>query len=307
MHKQTAEFLEKQQANPASIANHYLLANDQNKALPFLQQAAETAERDFQQIDAAVLAERIADILDTQGKTDEAFEYLKEVRQLLQSSNLYETVKRIIDHLFFLAQTNTQRAESYHALADYLNFQQGDFVAGEEAALKGLQYADVPQLRADLISDLGAALWLQNRLPEAVECWRETVSINRDIKSINLASSLHNLAVPLRQLGQHGEALELMEQSVTLYRQNGLNEYLAVALNNYAIHLCDFGYVKKSLEPLKEALELQHKMQGIDLRVCDTLLTFGNSQFVLCWFRDALNSFQKAPRNSGEGWSPQKG
>jgi tetratricopeptide (TPR) repeat protein len=77
LHRQAAESLEKQQANPARIANHYLSANDQSKALPFLQQAAETAKRDFQFIDATMFYERLADILETQNKPDEAFEHVQ--------------------------------------------------------------------------------------------------------------------------------------------------------------------------------------------------------------------------------------
>jgi DNA-binding SARP family transcriptional activator len=307
LHKQTAEFLEKQQASPANIARHFVAANDQNKALPFLQQAVEIAERDFQMIDAATLSEQIANILAAQGKSDEAFEQLKNIRQLLQNSNLHQQSEHVIDRMLNLARTNVQHAESYHSLSLYLGEQKGDFVAAEKAAREGLIYAEVPQLRASLLGDLGAALLYQDRLVEAVKPLREAANIDRDLNSEDLADSLHNLALVLKHLGQYREALKLHREVNILLHQTALGDRLSIALKNYAIVLCDLGHVRQSLEPLREALKLQRKMQGMEIPISGTLLSLGHSYHLICHFEDALNNLQEAFAVSQRNGDPATG
>jgi DNA-binding SARP family transcriptional activator len=232
LHKQTAEFLEKQSANPARIANHYLGASDQSKALPFLEQAAETAGRDFQLIDAAMFAERIADILEAQNKPDEAFDYLKKARDWLATSSLIEKLENTVDLILKSAHSNNQRAESLHARAEFLIKRKGDFIGGETTAREGLPYADTPLLRSYLFTDIGEALWYQNRLNEALEFFREAVSIDRSANLKTLAASLSNLSLVQQYLGHYQEALKLQEESISLLRQNKKDDDLSVALAN---------------------------------------------------------------------------
>ncbi len=293
LHKQTAEFLEKQSANPARIANHYLLANDQNKALPFLQQATEIAERDFQFIDAALFYERIADILETQNKPDEAFNHLCEARLCLSNTSLYEKIKIIIERMLSLAQSKDQRVESHHAHSEYFNLVQGDFIAAEHAAHEGLKVAETAQHRKLLLEDLGVARWYQNRLTEAVEPLREVVEIDRKLDSRNLGVSLANLSIVLQHLGHYRETLALQEEAIAFLRQRNLQYELTIGLTNYAITLGELGYTSKSLPPLQEALSLQRTMQG-NASVSTTLTTFGTSHLDLCQFKNALISIQEA-------------
>ncbi len=293
LHKQTAEFLEKQQANPASIANHYLAANDQNKALPFLQQAAETAKRDFQFIDAGMFYERLADILETQNKPIEAFYHLAEARLCFSNTSLYEKIEIIIKRMLSLAQSNDQHVESYHANSEYFNLVKGDFIAAEQSAHEGLKVAETAQHRKLLLEDLGVALWYQNRLTEAVEPLREVVKIDRELDSRNLGVSLANLSVILQHLGQYRETLELQDETLALLRQRNLQYELTIGLTNYAITLGELGYTRKSLPPLQEALSLQRNMQGMT-SISTTLSTLSTSHLDLCQFNNALIAIQEA-------------
>jgi tetratricopeptide (TPR) repeat protein len=294
LHKRMAEVLEKQQVNPALIAKHFLDANDYNKALPFLEQAANNAKRDFQLLDAATLGEKIADILEAQGKIDEAFEHLSKARGCLSSSYLNEQIEHLLERMMVLAQSDDQRAESYHALSSHLEHSRGDYPASEIAAHNGLKVVQNPKIRSLLLGNLGVALMRQNRHTESIIPLREAVSLDKDYNSENLALSLGNLSQPLQSLGQYPEAMQLQEQSIALLRQQSLNDDLIVALCNYAITLTERGYIKRAIEPLQEALGLQQKVQGIDIPISRTFISLGSSFRDLCFFKDALECFRKA-------------
>lgn len=307
LHKQTAEFLEKQQANPASIARHLIAANEQSKALPFLEQAAEIAERDFQLIDAATFYEQIANVLEIQNKPDEAFGYFSKASKYLLNSNLYEQSERLIDCLFHLARSDSQKAESYLARSSYFLEQKEDAVAAEGAARQGLVYARELELRSSLLSNLGGSLTLQTRAEEAVTFLRDAVKIHKEINSDSLTSSLVNLAVTLENLGHHREALELHEQAIVLLRQKSNPSHLAINLNNIAITLYLLGYVRQALNPLQETLELQRKMQGIDLGTGRTLLSLGQFCRDLCQFKDSITFLRQALEMLDRNVDPVKG
>jgi DNA-binding SARP family transcriptional activator/predicted ATPase len=294
LHKQSAEVLEKQGASPGRIANHYLAANEHYKALPFLQQAADVAKRDFQLIDAALFAERVADILEAQAKPDEAFDYLKRLREWLVNSHEHEKIEQVAERMLKLAHTNIQQAESYHAQAEYLLYQKGDFIKAEEAAREGLRYATTPKERSLVLSDLGSALFFQDRLSEAVPPLREVVKLDQALQSDNLGPSLTNLSVVLQHLGEYAEVLELQEQAIAFCRHKAMQDQLAISLSNCAITLCELGYLRRSLQPLQEALKLQRTMQGIDHNLATTLLALGQSYRDLCHLKDALEALQEA-------------
>jgi tetratricopeptide (TPR) repeat protein len=294
LHKQTAEFLEKQHAKPANIASHYLAASEQSKAFPFLQQAAEIAKRDFWLVDAAVFVEQMVDILEAQGKPNEAFDYLRKIREWLVNSNQYEKVESILERMLKLAHTETQRGESYFARAEYLTHQKGEFALAEGAAREGLTHTPPFKQRALLLGALGDALFFQDRLQESVTAQREAVKLHRELQSEGLATSLANLALPLQNLGEYREALELQQQAIELLRQTSRYDQLSVNLSNYAITLCELGRLRESLGPLREALELQQNMQGVDLRIGTTFLLIAQSHRDLCQFGDALVAVKKA-------------
>jgi DNA-binding SARP family transcriptional activator len=76
LHKQTAEFLEKQNANPASIANHYLEAGLEARATPFLLEAARQQRANFRYVEAVQLFDSAVHILEKQGDRVAVFETL---------------------------------------------------------------------------------------------------------------------------------------------------------------------------------------------------------------------------------------
>jgi DNA-binding SARP family transcriptional activator len=294
LHRRCAEELEKVQASPATIAEHWLNAGDEEKAVPFLLQAADLARGTFQLLDAANLYEKIASILEANGKLDEAFDTLIRARDVLANTSRFEQYEGVINHMLKLSRTNRQFANTYHAQSEYLAYQKGEYASAEHIAREGLKYADNPKLRGSLLGDLGVALWFQGRSSEAVEPLRETVMIERDLNSDQLGSSLANLSVVLQYLGEFNEVLELQKESIAFSRRQNIRDQLSIALNNYAITLCELGYVRKSLDFTKEALELQRDMQGMELPQSKTLLTLGQSSRDLCQFNEALEACQEA-------------
>ncbi len=294
LHKQIAEYLVSKENSSGGVAKHFLEAGEQARALPFLTQAAEFAKRDFQFIDAANFYEQIASILESQHKPDDAFENLKKASNCLGKSTLYEQSERLHDRMFLLARTNDQRAESYHARANYLIEPKADFTAAERMAREGLTYAETPQQRALLLGDLGTVLCFRDRNTEALEPLQEAVRLNRELNSENLGDSLNDLALVLQYLGRYQEALLLQEEAIAFYQQQRKQVDLATGLSNYANLLVDLGYIRKSLAPLQEALTLQRSMQGITFSISLTLFSLGQSYRNLCQFKTALGFFQEA-------------
>jgi DNA-binding SARP family transcriptional activator len=305
LHRKCAEELEKMQASPATIAEHWLNAGDEEKAVPFLVKAAELASSNFQLLDAAKIYERVANILETKDKPDEAFDYLGSAIQKLSGSNSYEQCERLIQQMFRLAHNNEQLAASFHVRSEYCANNIRDSVAAEADAREGLKYAETPKIKSFLLGDLSVALWQQDRLAEAVEPLREAIHIQEEHQLDHLAESLGNLSVVVQHLGHYHDALDLQKQSIDLLRKRSENEKLAQSLNNYAITLSELGYVKQSLIPLWEALELQRKMQGVELQVSLTLITLGQSQRDLCQFHNALESATEAFSISEQSSDPR--
>jgi DNA-binding SARP family transcriptional activator len=294
LHAQLATWLEARQAPAARVAQHWLAAGEQARALPFLKAAAEAARRDFQLVDAAGFVETMVDILEAQGNTAEAFDYLSRAREWLVNSNQYATVERILARMMALAQSEAQRGESYFARAEYLTHQRGEFARAEAAAREGLAHAPPPPQRALLLGALGDALFFQHRLAESVTVLREAAQLLEELKSDSLATTLANLALPLQYLGEYREALALQQQAIALLRQTSGHDQLSVGLCNYAITLCELGRIQDSLAPLEEALALQHTMQGVDMRMAATRLLLGQSYRDLCRFNEALSAITSA-------------
>lgn len=300
LHAQLAAWLEARQAPPARVAQHWLAAGEPARALPFLQAAAEAARRDFQLVDAAGFVETLVDILERQGNTAEAFDYLSKAREWLVNSNQYDTVERLLARMMALAQTEAQRGESCFARAEYLTHQKGEFALAEQAAREGLALALPPQQRALLLGALGDALFFQHRLTEAVTAQRAAAQLLEELKSDNLATTLANLALPLQYLGEYREALALQQRSIAMLRDALGHDQLSVSLCNYAITLCELGRIQDSLAPLTEALALQQTMQGVDMRMAATLLLLGQSYRDLCRFAEALSAITSAAQLSAQ-------
>jgi tetratricopeptide (TPR) repeat protein len=196
--------------------------------------------------------------------------------------------------MFLLAHSNAKKAESYLVRSSYFLEQREDFNAAEVAAREGLVYAENLELRSNLLSNLGGVLAIRETSEEAVAYLRKAVEIHKKIRSDNLTDSLGNLATALEALGKYHESLMLQEEAISLLRQKGEYSNFASYLRNYSVTLNLLGYIRQGLNTLEEALELQRKMQGVEVGIGRTLLALGQFHRELCQFKDALKCLKEA-------------
>lgn len=293
LHRKCAEEFEKMGVSPGIIAEHWLSAGEEERAVPLLVKAAEIAQDNFRLTDAANICEHVAGILELKNQPDEAFRYLGFAIQKLVGSGSYEQHERIIQTMFRLAHTSEQLAASFHVRSEYFANKKQDALSAEADAREGLKHAETPKIQSFLYGDLGVALWQQDRLAEAVEPMREAVRLQKKHNLEHLATSLANLSIVQQYLGHYRDALEVQQQAIELLRQQK-SDQLTTNLSNYAITLSELGHIRQALEPLLEALELQRKTQGVDLQLALTLITLGQAQRDLCQFTDALASVNEA-------------
>ncbi|WP_203914277.1 tetratricopeptide repeat protein, partial [Rhizocola hellebori] len=80
---------------------------------------------------------------------------------------------------------------------------------------------------------------------EAVDLYRELVTLNRDAHLPDLAMSVNNLAVALGEAGRRAECMAAAEEAVNLYRELAANEP-----SLYAEHLARVQQIKSAVEDL---------------------------------------------------------
>lgn len=84
LNRRSAEVLDKHNANPVRIANHWLAAEDEMAAVPALRRAAERAVNEMRLKDAEQVFGQITEILERHGRTAEAAEAAAERQRVLE-------------------------------------------------------------------------------------------------------------------------------------------------------------------------------------------------------------------------------
>jgi tetratricopeptide (TPR) repeat protein len=124
--------------------------------------------------------------------------------------------------------------------ASALAFPQGDHVRMEALASEGLALAgqsEDPMDRRNLLTIKGMVALLQGRFAEALDPFRESVAICRQLGlSWHLGTSYLNLGTALLHAGAADDALATLQDGLFVYRELG-DEVFAARINNTMAHV----------------------------------------------------------------------
>lgn len=297
LHGRVAGWLEKVNANPASIAKHYLEADEGAKAAPFLFQAAKSARETFLYTDAIQLSEQASTLAKRYDLKDLAFDSLLHFAEVLSLTNQGKQYAQAIQTLLTWTHTSRQKALAYSQYSN-LMATQGKGAESEGAARQGLSYANEiadPTLKANLTNQLGLAFWVQERPAEAIEAYKAVLELQKQRGNVaELAEPFMNIAVALDHLERHREALEYHRQALDVARQHNQLEIVVAVLDNQAVAQAELGMVRSSIVSMLESQEVLHRLQGDEAQQCLNLMHLGLSYNDLCDYGQALECLQKA-------------
>lgn len=297
LHHRCAAYLETRGESPARVAWHYLEAGDEEKAAPFLLQAAAAAQAAFQLDDAARLYGQVAAILEAQGDTEGAFGALLEQAVLVISHGMKGDKEEAVAKLAKLAETPLQKAKALYAETALLN-NRGEGVGGERAAREGYTHALTAGdlvMQAKLQGALGEALYYQDRIEEASDVLGAVCGFWEELgQEAELAAALSDAAITLDLQDRYEEAAHYYRRADELAARSGEKGKRAITLNNFGYSLRNAGYARRSLEPLMEAKELLEGISGSADTRRRNLAQLGESHAQLAEYTLALEYLQIA-------------
>ncbi len=262
LHRAAARALEGEHAPPARVAWHWRQGEQETEAAPWLLRAGEAAQASLRLREAAAHFEEAARLFEALGD-DRAFGAWRRRAEVLSLGDNLEARQSAVNDVLERAESPTETAQGWLLQAGLFSTR-NEGARAEVAVRRGLRALegqDEPELRANLLGDLGTALWAQGRLSEAEATLREAVAVLEPLgSSVALASGLSNLAVVLDHGDRHREAEGLHRRAAEMLEALGDRGHLAVILRNLSVCLSDLGDVRGGLEALQRSAALH----GVD-------------------------------------------
>lgn len=305
LHRRCAGYLEAHEANPARIAQHYVEAGDEPRAVPWLLRAAKEAEKAFQFTQATEFYERAANGLEARGDKQGAFEALEACAELLGRFDVGARSQAVLDKLQNLSQTPETQARVWVKQAEFYLLAKR-FTEVERLARMGCDYAVTAGhllLQAEFQQLLGVALLGQGRITEAIEPHQTFVALSErlDHKEASVAA-LANLGLLFDQLGRHREAVSLHRRADQALQDWGEKLWARpLLLRNAAASQLALGLVQDALHTLAESDLLLTKFGGGGTAQPKVLLTMS-----CCWqhlnrYRHALGCLERVRELDSHG------
>ncbi|BDP44030.1 hypothetical protein DAETH_39990 (plasmid) [Deinococcus aetherius] len=294
LHRAAARALEGENAPPARVAWHWRQGEQDLEAAPWLLRAGEAAQASLRLREAAAHFGEAARLLEAQGD-GRAFGAWRRRAEVLSLGDNLEARQSAVNDVLERAGTPTETAQGWLLQAGLFSAR-NEGVRAEGAVRRGLaalEGQDEPELRANLLGDLGAALWAQGRLPGAEAALREAVAVLEPLgPSVALAASgLSNLAVVLDHGDRHREAEGLHRRAAGMLEALGDRGHLAVILRNLSVCLSDLGEVRAGLEALKRSTALHE--EGTHDASATSHLLLGLAHADLGEYRAAVRHFEQ--------------
>ena len=271
LHRRAAGYLEGIPVPPGLIARHYLEADDELNAAPFLKEAGDSAAAAYRLEEAATLYLQAADLLERNRETAAAFDILSETAELFLKREYGPDHDELERALFRLARTPSQLAVAWQTRAIFLQLV-SRAKESEAAAREGHRHAVAAGdagLQVDLLNNIVGALWLQDRIEETVRILDEAIALGEKCdEPVRLSEALANMGVILDHLDRHREAIEYHERAAALRARHGGRLGQVQVMGNLAVSQAELGLASDSLVTAERMLLLLQEVQGADdLRV----------------------------------------
>lgn len=247
-HAQVAEWLVERSGDRANeyvglIAEHYDRSGQAQKALLYLNRAAEQALAISAFREAVSLLERALALLNAaddiaDAKLHEAH-ILLQLGQAQRGLSAYAQAKAYYEKslvLFVECAHNEGIVKALYELGWLLGYILRQYDEGEQYIQESLAIArSIGDKRgiAWALNGMGVMAHWQGRYNEAIQRYQESLAIAREIgDTTRIAGGLNNLGLTKGELGQYEEAKAYLEESLALSRQIGRRTAITSALNN---------------------------------------------------------------------------
>jgi DNA-binding SARP family transcriptional activator len=310
LHGEVARHLEQRDASPASVAAHWMAAEQAPRALPFLHRAGELAAAQRRFGEAATAYETEARLRLGQGDAAGAFAAALRMRQAAFELDLAQRTDAALALLDEAAATPVQRATACAERA-IVCMHRGAMAEAEQAVTGGLAALgalEEPGLRALLHQHLaGVRLW-QNRAAEAHALLR---SIEHDVEATGNTDRrieyAQAYAVVLEHLDRPAESLQWQRRAADTALGASQLPRAAQILLNLGIGQRDGGRLDAALSTLEEARALLASLpeneipySSLDLNLGIVLRDLGRYGEALDWLDRAI----ERGRAHVPGWVP---
>jgi len=295
-HAEIAAFLEAAGAEPARVAQHWLDAGEDSRALPALVAAAERAASAWRPAEEGAFLHRAAAITRASGGDPAAaFALLKRAHRAHLQANLGSPAHlQVIDALAALATLPIEHAYARFARADTLA-QRGDGTAAEPearaglAAIEGQSGRAADEMTVDLTAALANALFVLDRPNEGADAVRaiepRLLALNDRQREIEHYA---NLGVLLDAGNRHVEAQPALLHVIALARAEGDRTSELMTLSNLASSLYDVGLVPAALETLQGAYRMKEAFPELRTSALFLEAQLGNVHRALGHYGEAL-------------------
>jgi DNA-binding SARP family transcriptional activator len=322
VHKRTAAYLETSNGNPARIAQHWLDADEDAQAVPFLKDAALQAVSQYQLREAVIYATKAAQILEQIGNPELAWECWEQARDVLRDMDQGEKLGVVIKALHRTACTALQRAQSLNAECDNL-FNTGKLVLAKKIALKAIEASETSKdFNAIGISqnNLGTIYWMQGEtslaadqlalsneyselsLQQSIDLHKSEIEITK--ARLELALGIANHAIILDDFGRYAESEIEHLRAIEMLREVRDAVSLSQALSNLSINLLDQGRAREALEYLSEAKQQEALLTETTLGSISINLTLSFTHIRLDHYTQALEYAHQAREIAEASQSP---
>ena len=310
LHGDVASHLQQRNAAPASIATHWLAADEPARSLPFLHRAGDLAAGQRRFGEAASAYEREAGLRLDQGDAAGAFEAALCMRRVCFELDLASRTDTALELLERAASTPPQRASAYAERA-IVCMHRGAMADAERAVMAGLAALGTlaePGLRASLHQHLAAVRVWQNRPAEAFELMQ---AIESEVEASGDAERriefAQGMAVVLEHLDRPGDSARWNRRAADTALAAGELPRAAQVLLNLAIGWRDSGQLDRAFATLEEASALLASLPEEAIPYSSLDLNFGIVLRDLGRYREALDWFERAiarGRVHVPGWVP---
>ena len=322
VHQKTAAYLEMQSGNPARIAQHWLTAGDEARAVPFLRLAALDAVSQYQLRNAVNYDTQAAQILEQMKNPELAWECWEQVRDVLREMDQGEKLGVVIKALHRTASTALQRAQSLNAECDHL-YSTGKLVLAKRIALQAIETSEASKdFNAIAISrnNLGIIHWMHGEtnlaadqialsnkyselsLQQSIDLHKPQLEITKARRE--LALGIANYAALLDEFGRYQESEIEHKRAIGMLREVRDAASLSQALSNLSITLLDQGRGREALTYLHEAKQQEVLLTETTLGSITTNTTLSAIHLKLDRYAQALTYAHQARETAEAAQSP---
>jgi len=227
----------------------------------------------------------IVDVLDLEGRYDEALSYLREVlphtsgverarihrrrAEMYVNKTDYEHAMEEVKAGIELAQNSRAELGRLHSLEGWIYERKGDYNLAIECEEKALGLLKDEKDIANAYNRIGVCFWYRGEYDKALEYLQKSLKINEKIGNIRgMAHSYNNIGLVYDDKGSPEIALEYYQKALKIYERIGDVQGIGTVYNNIGVIHNGMGEYSKAMEFYKKSLDLKEKigdMSGVAL------------------------------------------